>query len=139
MPPLIVDASKVEFSLHCMEVVCSEKSFAEETPLNEDPQETSRLMPPSPPPSPPAAAVPASWSCPVCTFRNGLTSHRCEMCDTINPNRNVSLDEDIVDAQENRQATPSDFAVWMCGQCTFMNQIDSVRYVFVSSLILFRQ
>ena len=61
------------------------------------------------------------------------------MCDTINPNRNVSLDEDIVDAQENRQATPSDFAVWMCGQCTFMNQIDSVRYVLMSRDVLFRQ
>ena len=65
MPPLIADASKVEFSLYCMEVVCSEKSFAEEKPLNEDSQETSRLMPPSPPPSPPTAAVPASWSCPM--------------------------------------------------------------------------
>jgi hypothetical protein len=126
MPPLLVDASRVEFSVYCMEVACSEKSSTEENSRKEDPQEAPELIPSSSPPAAPAA-VPATWSCPMCTFHNGLSSHRCGMCDTINPNRNSSIDEDIIDAQENRQATPSDFAVWMCGQCTFMNQIDSIR------------
>jgi hypothetical protein len=70
-----------------------------------------------------------SWSCALCTFRNESSISRCEMCGTENPNRQIPEDdgENIIEAQDNTPSTPAGYAVWMCGQCTFMNQIDSLR------------
>lgn len=79
----------------------------------------------------PAPPAPTSWNCQLCTFCNHLSSQRCEMCGTENPHRIVNDDDvdNIIEAQDNNPATPADFAVWMCGQCTFMNQMDSLRYI----------
>jgi hypothetical protein len=110
-----------------MEVTFVDKILTEEDSLKEDSKDTTSLETTirfSPPPPAPLSAV---WSCPACTFQNESSSHRCGMCDTVNPNRNLSMDDDIIEAQDNQQTTPSDFPVWMCGQCTFMNQIESMR------------
>lgn len=74
------------------------------------------------------------WSCIACTYSNPTSNSNCEICGTFNPNR-MSLNEEendnIIDTVENTTTTtiatattanPIEYAIWMCGHCTFMNQ-----------------
>jgi hypothetical protein len=103
-------------------------------------EEKETKEPPSPRlPTPPLARITSSptpltllssWSCQLCTFANELSASRCEMCGTENPTRVLANEDDgenVIEAQENNPLTPGDYAVWMCGQCTYMNQMENMR------------
>lgn len=127
--PVIIDSNSLNFVLYSLDLIAplTEQTVIEPSQKSEIIPELESLksIPTVPPPHPPT-----TWNCPLCTFCNLISSTRCEMCGTENPHRVSSNDDDgenIIEAQENNPATPADFAVWMCGQCTFMNQMDTLR------------
>jgi hypothetical protein len=71
------------------------------------------------------------WDCPICTFINVISRTRCEICGTDNPTRrdvsDAESDSHIVEANADSAPAVEDYAVWMCAQCTFMNQLESSR------------
>lgn len=123
----IIEAGSLEYALYSIETKEIPAFIKPSDSLIPSPVQTEQSAPEKPPS--PITFDPNSWSCALCTFCNDSSSPRCEMCGSVNPNRRTSEDDsdNIIEAQENTPSTPAVYAVWMCSQCTFMNQMDALR------------
>jgi hypothetical protein len=124
--------SAFDFILHSANIT-RPQILSEEKGSGENLSNETKELPSAPPPpvaSPPIPRLSTSWNCQLCTFANVSSAPRCDMCGTENPTRGQNGDdegENVIEAQENNSSTPADYAVWMCAQCTFMNQMDNMR------------
>lgn len=86
------------------------KRQQEEEALNKDKPKEEAAKEPEPVPSEPIA-VPTTWLCSACTYRNAPSNTTCEMCSTPKE-------------QENTQASTNEDSAsteWSCGACTMLN------------------